>query len=742
MECALHSPCRAGVLVRARASTSSTRPVFQRPFSAHRYRGAHPSPSKEQEQQPLDVSRQAVDYGYPSAPELPPERMGEAARRALWRATGAVRRYGWLSFWAQLTLSVVGGVILLFSVAFTSQSGPKASLYLTLFGILAGFLSTFWNFGYTRTALKMQAYLDAAPGQEVPKVKKQQVVDMVTRGIFINMTGLAATLAGVQALVGMLVAKTLQISSYPFMAAASGGNYNPVVALDVFLVQAATNTLLGHFVSLACSLWLLHVVGEGQGLRFQRFVSLELIKQRSDDTQLPSLPSFSLEADADAGGELLKTNAGRPLQVPPRPGGDGGGGGGASGRKPTPPRPQPAFRDTVSASASSSSSVASSSSGSSISNKAGYSGFTGGVLRGSSGGSSSSSSSSGGYSGRGSGPVVAASALALSWSDESPGWKDIPAPPPPRPATAAAAAAPPPPSKPSPSSSASASLTSTSTRGAAAASTAPLSLPPGEDPDILSPAPLSFRASGVASTSGRGQPSSDAADRPLLFPTKDSLTYLDGTLPGDFGFDPLGLFDPANGSAGFMSQRWLHTAELMHGRWAMLGAAGCLAPEYLAHEKVIPKATGLLWFKTGFLPPVSAGFDYGLSLDVLFVLQMVMMGAAEGLRGAEYARPGCLRDMRLLGMERLIATTRCGSTVYPGGLMFNPLGLGDRPAAMRELQQSEIRHGRLAMLACLGYAAQAVVTGRGPYDNWVRHLDDPEANNVLALMGNVLVPPQ
>lgn len=38
-----------------------------------------------------------------------------------------------------------------------------------------------------------------------------QVVDMVTRGIFINMVGLAATLTGVQALVGMLVAKTLQV---------------------------------------------------------------------------------------------------------------------------------------------------------------------------------------------------------------------------------------------------------------------------------------------------------------------------------------------------------------------------------------------------------------------------------------------------------------------------------------------------------------------------------------------------
>lgn len=34
-------------------------------------------------------------------------------------------------------------------------------------------------------------------------------------------------------------------------------------------MQAATNTLMGHFFSLCCSLWLLQVVGEGQGPRFQ-----------------------------------------------------------------------------------------------------------------------------------------------------------------------------------------------------------------------------------------------------------------------------------------------------------------------------------------------------------------------------------------------------------------------------------------------------------------------------------------
>jgi hypothetical protein len=48
-------------------------------------------------------------------------RLGEAARSSLAKATSAMRRYGWIGFWVQLSLSVVSGVILLFSVAFTSQ---------------------------------------------------------------------------------------------------------------------------------------------------------------------------------------------------------------------------------------------------------------------------------------------------------------------------------------------------------------------------------------------------------------------------------------------------------------------------------------------------------------------------------------------------------------------------------------------------------------------------------------------
>ena len=89
----------------------------------------HGPPPPSLQAQPLVVAQAAAaDAGYGYGQEQaqqpamqPTERMGEAARKALARATLAVKRYGWIGFWIQLTLSVVSAVILLFSVAFTSQ---------------------------------------------------------------------------------------------------------------------------------------------------------------------------------------------------------------------------------------------------------------------------------------------------------------------------------------------------------------------------------------------------------------------------------------------------------------------------------------------------------------------------------------------------------------------------------------------------------------------------------------------
>jgi hypothetical protein len=73
------------------------------------------------------------------------------------------------------------------------------------------------------------------------------------------MLGMGAAVLGMQATVGALVAKALTTSAVPYYQATSPGQ-SPVLALDVFLVQASANIILSHFLGLASSLELLRSV--------------------------------------------------------------------------------------------------------------------------------------------------------------------------------------------------------------------------------------------------------------------------------------------------------------------------------------------------------------------------------------------------------------------------------------------------------------------------------------------------
>jgi light-harvesting complex I chlorophyll a/b binding protein 5 len=208
-----------------------------------------------------------------------------------------------------------------------------------------------------------------------------------------------------------------------------------------------------------------------------------------------------------------------------------------------------------------------------------------------------------------------------------------------------------------------------------------------------------------------------AADRPLWFPgNKEAVPdYLDGSLVGDHGFDPLGL-----GSSPEQLS-WNVHAEIFHGRLAMTGVAGILLTSLLHKGGAdVPE-----WYEAG---RVYLDRNPNVSFGALLFSTIVLSGFVEFKRLNDIRNPGSQgsgilpEDFKGVGGPQ-------GRTVggpYVGGRFFDPMGLcRGSPEQTLKYKWNEIRNGRLAMMAFLGFAAQYAATGKGPIDNLIDHVSDP-----------------
>ncbi|KAF6266363.1 chlorophyll a/b-binding protein [Scenedesmus sp. NREL 46B-D3] len=206
--------------------------------------------------------------------------------------------------------------------------------------------------------------------------------------------------------------------------------------------------------------------------------------------------------------------------------------------------------------------------------------------------------------------------------------------------------------------------------------------------------------------------------------------HLPGAVAGDYGFDPLRLSEQPQQFDQYFE------AELLHARWAMLAAVGCLIPEILSMQGV--ELGEPVWWKVG-----AAKLQGGLTLNyagiegfriagkqgigIIAACQAVLMG------GPEYARQVGIKSLEPVGVFLP------GDQNYPGGAPFDPLQYSSKPDEFVDQAVKEIKNGRLAMLAMLGYFVQAAVTRQGPVQNLVDFLADPVHNNVFGyLMGTAV----
>ncbi|XP_055815897.1 protein TIC 21, chloroplastic [Solanum dulcamara] len=194
-----------------------------------------------------------------SAPYTSPNDESEKAKLAqvakrLLNTARYFKRLGTLGFWGQLVCTLVAAVILSFSVVITGKITSPFTFYSTAGGIAAAFISVFWSFGYLRLSERLRKTANE-PSKAPPRA---DVVKSLKNGIVVNLLGMGAAVLGLQATVGLLVAKALTTSTNPYQTLTPGSS--PVLALDVFLVQASANTIVSHFLGLAFSLELLRSV--------------------------------------------------------------------------------------------------------------------------------------------------------------------------------------------------------------------------------------------------------------------------------------------------------------------------------------------------------------------------------------------------------------------------------------------------------------------------------------------------
>ncbi|KAL1311914.1 hypothetical protein AAHE18_16G000400 [Arachis hypogaea] len=179
-------------------------------------------------------------------------------------------------------------------------------------------------------------------------------------------------------------------------------------------------------------------------------------------------------------------------------------------------------------------------------------------------------------------------------------------------------------------------------------------------------------------------------------------SYLTGELPGDYGFDIAGL-----GKDPDTLQKYFNF-EILHARWAMLASIGALIPEILdllgAVHFVEP-----VWWRVGYSKLKGDTLDYlgiqGLHLAGSQGVLVIAICQALLMVGPEYARYCGTEALEPLGIFLP------GDINYPGGALFDPLNLSKDPEAFEELKVKEIKNGRLAMVAWLGFYVQAALTG-------------------------------
>jgi len=198
----------------------------------------------------------------------------------------------------------------------------------------------------------------------------------------------------------------------------------------------------------------------------------------------------------------------------------------------------------------------------------------------------------------------------------------------------------------------------------------------------------------------------------LALPFSKAPGTLDGSMLGDFGFDPLGFSTVPTG-AWFLGEafgsnlKFYREAELIHGRVAQVAVVGFIWPGLFG---TLP---GNAWTGADAYSNTNP-LEAFSQVPGLAILQIFLF-------------------MSLLEFRRIRIIQEEGPNYIPGDLRigqgegrFNPFGLNYSPQEYEEKRLQELKHCRLAMIGIFGLWAQALASGEGVIEQLRAGLTTPD----------------
>lgn len=170
---------------------------------------------------------------------------------AVKRASSSLKVGGNFGLWVQLILGVVSAITLLVASPNLASSedttqATGVGVFFALGGIVALAISIYFCFRYTRISRRL------ATSDPSSRPSRAIILRQLRIGLIVNLVGLLLTILGAQAIVGIVLVKSL--TQPQLVIGAKPQEF--VNSIDLLIIQANVNIIAAHFAGILSSLWL------------------------------------------------------------------------------------------------------------------------------------------------------------------------------------------------------------------------------------------------------------------------------------------------------------------------------------------------------------------------------------------------------------------------------------------------------------------------------------------------------